>query len=95
MFTLLHKAKSHCLDYFCSLSMSSWRYMQAWRLLIILHILVSSANIYKDCFTTSRRSFINITNNTGPRTDPCICICIYYTAKTPFEYHAVIERCAG
>jgi hypothetical protein len=44
--------------------------MSLW-LAISLYSLVSSANMYTSDSTFSGKSLINITNNTGPSTEPC------------------------
>ena len=54
--------------------------------LIILNILVSSANKYASEFTVSGRSFINMTNNNSPITEPCSIpdVTLCYADLSPF-----------
>ena len=62
LFTL--KCRPHLKDHSWSLAKSSCKIIE---FLVMLKILVSSANIWQKLFMLSAMSFMKIVNNTGPR----------------------------
>jgi hypothetical protein len=60
--------------------------------LIILNILVSSANKYESDSTVSGRSFIYITKRIGPSTEPCGIPDVAFGRSTSLQLLEVLDK---
>ena len=61
----------HVCAHSCSVFKTSWSFCTSSLLQILLQIVVSSANFKRTLWMFKSKSFINIKNSNGPKTDPC------------------------